>query len=44
MHRSNVHHMLECQNFPPQSLEAALNTGHKFSKEFMGIYSLILTT
>ena len=30
MRRSNIHHVPERQNFPPQSLEAALSSGHKF--------------
>ena len=42
MRRSNIHHVLERQNFSVQPLEAALSSGHRFSYElqFMGIYSL----
>ena len=33
MHRSNIHHVPERQNFPPQSLEAALSS---LSQVFLG--------
>ena len=46
MRRSNIHHVLKRQNFPSQSLEAALSSGYRFSYElqFMGIYSLVILT
>ena len=44
MRRSNIHHLLERQNFFVQPLEAALSSGHRFSHElqFMGrLYTFI---